>query len=426
MRSDRQKSPDSERRASHAASADDEVVQTFVIEVGAGRRRDSSSSTETLVPKKSRGLAVARLPAALPAAPSRQATPQREKPAAGNRRPSWLTSLVVHAALLLALSFITLVTVEQEELSLWASHVPPEELVVDFPEIEIEPSTELASYESNLPTEMHDPGISSLGQLSADSALAESLADGALPAGGLQDMGSLFDEEGGGLSDTGGGDGGASTSFFGTESQARRVVFVIDNTGSMSHGGLETVIVELLNTVGAMSPNQQFYVLFFSDQVYPLFFPRPEPGYLPATKQNIQELEAWLNSVEICTGGVWQLTQAMDAAYGMNPDVVYLLSDGRHWDSIRADYKIKAVEALKTRPNTQGILVHTLGMGCQADEDRENLASVARVNSGVFREVEVTPAMKERAKQRERPYHSAKPGTVWGTEVQGRADKAEE
>ena len=45
------------------------------------------------------------------------------------------------------------------------------------------------------------------------------------------------------------------------------------------------------------------------------------------------------------------------------------------------------------------------------------LDAVARVNSGTFREVKVTPALVEVARQRSRPYHAKGPGEVWGTEV---------
>jgi hypothetical protein len=233
-------------------------------------------------------------------------------------------------------------------------------------------------------------------------------------------MGTLFGNEGHALSDLGAGDGGATTSFFGTKAKARRIVFLIDNTGSMNYGGLETVFVELLKSVDAMDARQQFYVFFFSDQVYPMFFPQSQSTFVRATKENKQMLRDWLDSVEICTGGVWQLTQALHAAYKIEPDVVYLLCDGRGWDLVRASYKVEAVNRLKTEPNPQGIPVHTLGMGCKKDSDRENLAIVARVNSGTFREVQVSPAMVEVASQRNRPYHVNGPGEVWGKEVLNR------
>ena len=107
----------------------------------------------------------------------------------------------------------------------------------------------------------------------------------------------------------------------------------------------------------------------------------------------------------------------MQAAYKLEPDVIYLLCDGRDWDRVRASHKVQAVKNLRRTPNPLGIPVHTLGMGCKSDFDRENLAAVARVNGGAFREVEVTPALVEVAQKRDRPYHIHGPGEVWGTNV---------
>ena len=412
-----------------ASDADTEAVETFTIEVSAGQRSGHGPRTRSRAPQKSRGLAPVTVKA--PAAPL-TASP-RVAPARKSTRvvaeslelptrvgtPPWLVSLVVHAAVLLALSFCTIATLQQEDLGLWASSAP-REFVEEFPELQIDSSVELDELDAELPTELEDPGLASLGELSAEAALSEVSASGSLASDDLGEMGSLFGNEGNGLSDLGAGAGGATTSFFGTKAKARRIVFVIDNTGSMNYGGLETVFVELLKTVDAMDARQQFYVFFFSDQVYPMFFPQSQSTFVRATKENKQMLRDWLDSVEICTGGVWQLTQALHAAYKFEPDVVYLLCDGRGWDLVRASYKVEAVNRLKTEPNPQGIPVHTLGMGCKKDSNRENLASVARVNSGTFREVEVSPAMVEVARQRNRPYHVNGPGEVWGNEVLNR------
>lgn len=325
-------------------------------------------------------------------------------------------SLAVHAVILLLLSFFSLATLQQEDLGLWAS-TAPREVVDEFAEFEAEPSVDLESLDAEMPAELNDPGMATFSDLSAESELADLSSNASLSSNNLGEWGSPFGESGIGLSDLGVGEGGATTSFFGTKSKARRVVFVIDNTGSMNYGGLETVIFELLKSVNAMDPRQQFYVLFFSDQVYPLFYPRSQMKFVPATKQNQQMLRDWLDTVELCTGGVWQLTQSLELAYKLEPDVVYLLCDGRDWDRVRASYKVEAVRHLRTTPNPRGIPVHTLGMGCQQDSDRENLAAVARVNSGTFREVEVTPAMIELANRRQRPYHNKGPGEIWGTKV---------
>jgi hypothetical protein len=65
--------------------------------------------------------------------------------------------------------------------------------------------------------------------------------------------------------------------FFGTRSQGNRIVFVVDNSSSMKDGRLEAAVTELVRSVEALSPRQAFYVIFVSDQTYPMFFPQLAP-----------------------------------------------------------------------------------------------------------------------------------------------------
>lgn len=443
--------PNSHREPA-ASKAEQRAIETFTIDVSAGHRAKAASRRKlraqkargnekqpdraTLavkgptaakrdrvrrasVPSTSRKRAASR-PSDSAAAPTKEPV---QEPARRGGTPPWLVSLAVHAVLLLLLSLFSLATLQPEDFGLWASSAP-QETIDEFVEFEIDPSVDFESLDTELPSELEDPGMASFGDLSADSELSDLSSSTSLASNHLGEWGSLFGESGNGLSDLGMGAGGA-TSFFGTPAKAGRIVFVIDSTGSMNFGGLETVIVELLKSVDSMDRHQQFYVLFFSDQVYPLFFPQSQTKFVRATEENKQRLRNWLDTVELCTGGVWQLTQSLGVAYELKPDVVYLLCDGRDWDRVRASYKVEAVTLLKTTPNPLGIPVHTLGMGCKVDADRENLATVARVNSGTFREVEVTPALVEVARQRNRPYHIKGPGEVWGSKVLIRRTRGE-
>ena len=265
-------------------------------------------------------------------------------------------SFLLHLVLLLLLSFYTLATLQSEpDLELLSSTDSTEE-VVDFSEIEIDPTENLEEMSAELDSNQIDtddliPGQSSFSELTADSSFSDVTEGPGLVAEGLGDVGDLFGTDGQGLADLGQGTGKSSASFFGSRTKAQRIVYLIDNTGSMQYGGLETVISELLKSVDALDKKQQFYVLFFSDQVYPLFFPQSSPDYLRPTRENRQKLRNWLDTVECCTGGVWQLIQGLEMAGKMRPDVIFLLTDGRHWQMVRADYKVQGVQQLLTKAN---------------------------------------------------------------------------
>ncbi|MEO2045026.1 MAG: vWA domain-containing protein [Pirellulales bacterium] len=335
---------------------------------------------------------------------------------------SFGVSLLLHLFLLVLLSFYTLASLQKEpELELLSSVAPLEE-VVEFSEIEIDPTENLKELSDELEPDSFETddlkaGQSPFSELTAKSSFAEVATGPGMVADGLGDLGEIFGNDGQGLSDLGAGKGKGSTNFFGSRTQARRIVYLIDNTGSMTHGGLETVIVELLKSITTLEKNQQFYILFFSDQVYPLFFPQSSTVYIRPTEKNLQNIRNWLDTVECCTGGVWQLLQGLEIASNMRPDVIYLLSDGRDWRRVRAQHKVEGVQNLLTTTNVNQIPIHTLGMGCQRDIDRENLAAVAKNNSGTFREVQIHPDMIEQAKRNNRPYHNQGPGKVWGSKV---------
>jgi Ca-activated chloride channel family protein len=200
--------------------------------------------------------------------------------------------------------------------------------------------------------------------------------------------------------------------FFGTKIEGRRVVFVLDNSGSMQGGRLETVIAELLKCVDSLDPKkQEFYVVFYSDVPYPLFYPTPANNFVKPTDRNKQMLAAWLGTVELCMGDA--VVEALNAAMSIQPDTVILLSDGR----VQGEKKMAALLNAN-----QGVApIHTVGIGLGAGKTaRENLQQIAEANGGEFREAEVPDEMKQLARKEPRPYHDAAPGRVWGRAVKPR------
>ncbi len=186
-----------------------------------------------------------------------------------------------------------------------------------------------------------------------------------------------------------GGGGPNSTIFFGTKSKGNRFVFVIDNSSSMKGGRLDMARAELLRTVESLSPKQSFYVIFVSDQTYPMFFPRPELDMLPATPANIKHLAAWLPNAILASGKNRELIKAMDMAAALRPDAVYLLWDGdlKYSESVR-----NAVMTHLTAPNQWNFTVHTIGFNITSLDSEQNLTTIAQAHGGVYRRVDLPGA----------------------------------
>ncbi len=196
---------------------------------------------------------------------------------------------------------------------------------------------------------------------------------------------------------------GVSTSFFGSKAVASTFVFVVDNSLSMNQGRFETACNELLKTVNQMKPKQSFYVIFYSDTAYPLFYPQTVNKLQPATPANKKKLAAWLNQVPLCLKT--NCKEAMGIALKLKPEVIYILGDGAFTD------------------NTAGLLIsqkqpmpiNTLGMQVKGSAE-EQFRMIAESNGGTYNDVGVDPKMAEVAKRFPRAKYKTRNG-VWGLKL---------
>lgn len=350
-----------------------------------------------------------------------------------HRTPGLASSLVVHGALLVLLGLVALPQAEKAT-DLWLDSAGAAADSADFDPVDFSADADATharqdgSTVNNAPDALAteslaglvDPGVAPLGEL-ADGAtaglggLGPTIDGGELGrarggGGGFGESGALFGAPGGtGGGTSGEGLGGAPTAkFFGARIEGRRIVFVLDNSGSMTGGRLETVIDELERCVDALTPKQEFYVFFYSDAVYPLYYPHPVMQYIRANEQTKQRLAAWLKTVELSLGD--KVVDALEAAASIEPDTVFLLSDGR----IAGERKLQYLMASGQR----GFPIHTIAVGLGTSSvGRRNLEMIAEANRGQFREAEVPDAMRELALKSPRPYHREGPGAVWGRNV---------
>jgi len=336
------------------------------------------------------------------------AKPQRKS-------PSWVASLMLHAVLLLPLGFLTQSqqpTPNDNDITFSFEPTQSIEQPEVFEDIEFQPLEELDTVPTNLTSDIPDPGIAELTELSSDSTFQELSDEATISPVSIGDLGSLSNQNPHGSTGLGEGlVGEPLADFFGTKIEGNRIVFVLDNSGGMVTGELETLVAELLRTVESLNRKQYFYVIFYSDSLYPLFYPNAPQHFVKATDKNKQRLEQWLDSVELCTGNV--VDDALAAATAIRPDVVYLLTDG-DLDSTRDQRRIGFLLNSSARP----FPIHTFGLGTgKTSTAAGKLKQVAAANNGTFRAVEVTPDAVALAKIKSRPYHNKTPGEIWGQKV---------
>jgi len=334
------------------------------------------------------------------------------------RQPGWMISILAHMVLLLLLAFGTFVTL-QNPTPLIASGaiegVDDEfdalaDLELETVEIEDALLSEVAF--ETLATEVNELDIEPFDSLdfaagsSADTMGATDLA--------TLDVGSLMAGMGGADGEGDGAQGGGpprsikpgEASFFGAKSRGNRFAFVVDNSGTMKQGRMETAFMELMRSVESMKGDQHFYVIFYSDQPYPLFYPESAEDMVPATRENKRKLGDWLATVELCQGG--ELNDAVDMAASLSPSAVYVLSDGDIVDS-RIERLLKAAD---DRP----FPIHTFGMTVRNPAHAQKLAAIARAHGGGYIPVSVAPAAVQMSLGRPINYNR-EAGPVWGTKV---------
>lgn len=333
------------------------------------------------------------------------ALPPPVQPSAAPRRrrllraaSSCLLSAAAHAAVLLGLAMIALSgDPPPTGGAILASAVDPAGQKLETIAFEAEP-VELERVHIAPPSELSAPGAIRLGNLVAPETVGAA-GVGGLAEGPVGEIGALFGADGRGMAPSGSGRGGAT--FFGVRAEGHKFVYLVDNSTSMDEGRFETAAAELVRSVRMLDEDQLFYVIFFSDTAYPLFYPDSTPHMAPATMENKEELADWLATVELC--GETRGEEAMAQALALSPDAIYLLGDGAFNDrTIRRTLLFDAPQ----------LTIHAMGFDME-ERAAAGFRLLAKKFGGTFTHVHVRAEMKRLAHQLGRPRNHA-PHGVWG------------
>lgn len=310
-------------------------------------------------------------------------------------------STLLHIIVLVILSFIVFQTADKVDGgAIISSVMGDEQLVEEAAEIPQEVKIVETDQSQSETTNAADPA----GALSNNVGAASDLSDfsGANVGGGLE---GFSDALGDGADKMTGAGEKASAAFFGSKQLASSFVFVIDNSLSMTRGRFETALNELAKTVMALTPQQQFYIIFYSDTAYGLFHPQTARNLIPATPRNKQLTIQWLLTVELCLRT--DFAEALQMAYALNPDVIFLLGDGGFTDEPR----VRQVFASRSE-SVSNIKIHALGMELDQKGVR-NFKALSDPTGGTYRDVGIHPLGAEMAARNPRRRNN-KRGPIWG------------
>ena len=165
--------------------------------------------------------------------------------------------------------------------------------------------------------------------------------------------------------------GKGNVSFFGKEVQANTVAFVIDASKSMSGLRFQRAKLELVNALGKLKPEQRFFVVFYTNETYPMFFPDNTIELIEASQRNLGRVFHWIEQSQVQGGTQPQVAIAMTLK--LKPDVVFFLSDG--------DIPFETQGVVKY--NNGGSAVHTITFG--SDVGAKIMRQIAVRNHGEYR-----------------------------------------
>jgi hypothetical protein len=147
----------------------------------------------------------------------------------------------------------------------------------------------------------------------------------------------------------------------------------------MTGARFRTAVAELVYSVEKLQADQDFYVCFFSDGAYPLFFPNPAREMIPATAENKTKFREWLRFVDL--GPATYGSAAMKIGLDLEPDIMFLLGDGDFQDDTVREVLKRAT------PKTK---VHTIGLDIPPRSRADaGFAAIARAFYGTYRNIRV-------------------------------------
>jgi len=274
--------------------------------------------------------------------------------------PGWGVSIALHTlGLLMVGAWVVHQELDNRGLGIQAMF-GDHEIAAPFENIGIEAEVEVESPENPIAS------ISNLTKSGGDGEFGGEISD--LLGGGGQGSGEGSGDDSGGVADP-----ELGAAFFGSQGAGKTFVYIVDMSGSMYGARFERARKELISSIEKLNGEQSFHVFFFSDQTFPLFFPKPASALIKANGANKKKAVRWIRARE--PGGLTNPIMSLRLALELKPDVVFLLTDGEVDDPDQVRKIIK--------DNNVRTTIHTIAF--ENEDGANTLERIAKENRGSFR-----------------------------------------
>ncbi len=167
------------------------------------------------------------------------------------------------------------------------------------------------------------------------------------------------------------GTGGRGPGFFGAggTDEASKIVYVVDRSGSMTDS-IDFVKFELRRAISELPETKSFHIIFFSSGP-PVEMPTRR--LVDATENNKQNAFGFVDGV--IPHGQTDPSVALERAFEVRPELIYLLTDG--------EFDRAIVDLVKRLNPGQQVTVHTIAFLYQTGE--QVLKEIAEQNNGKYK-----------------------------------------
>lgn len=300
----------------------------------------------------------------------------------------WVTSGVLHLGLVLA-AVLVYKTAERVVAVVREQIIIPEAAIIDnapvggvtSPGLGQDPNrpfaqdqiSDLTRTQVRLPGQRLNEAVSGGGDATTDSLLAigaGSGTSGGVGRGSGRGEGGVFGVPGGG------GGVGPRVNFVGSSGNARRIVFLCDASGSML-SVFPALQRQLRQSIDQLRPIQSFSVIIFSDNARAM-----SPNLVIANPENKRRAFDFVGQ-QSAAGGTRPAT-AIQQAFGMNPELIFVLTDGFDQGDPR-----EILEQFRRLNRDRKVRVNTIRIRAADDPELVRLLqTIAEESGGTYREVD--------------------------------------
>ncbi len=172
--------------------------------------------------------------------------------------------------------------------------------------------------------------------------------------------------------------------FFGSYASGNRFVYVVDSSRSMlDEDRWKYACNALMDSLNGLRPDQEFFVVCFDAETTLLFnTPLSKAAFIKPDDKVLQRVKRWMRGRGSKLGKATMPAEALTVALRLNPDAIFLLSDGEIQDN--SIQMLREINGFSSQ--YRQIPIHTIHLF--SAQGRQTLELLARENGGSFTPVE--------------------------------------